>query len=147
MDFATTAFVVPRLGITAELGGHHGWKKFNVAGAGQFRVERTTLSYLFGPHIRLINTDRLVVGARALLGVARGEFATPGMLFSESTIVSIRAWQNSFAGAFGGTVDLSLSERVAWRVVRPDLSVTRFGSSTQTDFRVATGIVIRFGRR
>ena len=65
----------------------------------------------------------------------------------QSKFTTIRSWGNYFTGAFGGTVDLRLSERLAWRVAQPDVFVMRFGSGTQTDFRIATGIVVRFGRK
>lgn len=147
LDFAATAYVTPRLGVTAEFGAHHGWRKLSFPDVERFRTERTTLSYLFGPHIRLINTDRLVVAARALLGVTRGEFVSPVMLPDQSGFTTIRSWGNHFTGAFGGTIDLRLSQRLAWRVAQPDVFVMRFGSRTQTDFRIATGIVVRFGRK
>jgi len=148
--FSATIPVAGRFGIVAEFAVHHGRRKVTASDAAQLRVERTTFSYLFGPEVRLFRTGRLEVGARGLLGISRGEFVTPGVvevLPGGPRFGPIRSWENSFTGSFGGTADLKLSERIDWRIVQPDLFVTRFGSGTQTDFRIATGIVIRFGKR
>ena len=52
--------------------------------------------------------------------------------------------QTSFAGAFGGGVDMRIAPLVSWRVIQADDIVTRFSSGTQHSLRFSTGVVIRF---
>jgi hypothetical protein len=50
----------------------------------------------------------------------------------------------SFASAIGGGIDTRLTDRFSWRIIQGDYLITRFGSQTQNNARVSTGIVVRF---
>lgn len=80
---------------------------------------------------------------KALLGLARGEFSTYA---PAPSLVQLRWTERDWAGAFGGSVDVYFSDSIAWRIAQPELLWTTFQSSRK-DFRVATGVVLRFGRK
>jgi hypothetical protein len=52
--------------------------------------------------------------------------------------------QTSFAGAFGGGVDLRIAPLFSWRVIQADDVATRFFGGTQHSLRLSTGLVFRF---
>ena len=88
-----------------------------------------------------------MVSARTLMGVARGEFQQYMSLPDPIGCYPVGYWETSFGAAFGGSFDITLSDHFAWRVVQPDLYLTRFTHATQKDFRISTGLVFRFGGR
>jgi hypothetical protein len=49
----------------------------------------------------------------------------------------------AFAAAFGGGLDYRFTKRFSWRI-QVDAVQTRFFSASQTNARIATGIVVRF---
>jgi hypothetical protein len=51
---------------------------------------------------------------------------------------------SSFSMAVGGGIDTELSKGLHWRIIQGDYLVTRFGSQTQNNGRLSTGIVLRF---
>ena len=56
-----------------------------------------------------------------------------------------------FAASFGGSVDYRLTDRLSYRIVQPELLLTRSttgGASpwTQTNFRLSSGIVFTSGK-
>ncbi len=113
-------------------------------------AETTTHHFLVGPQLTVLRSDRFALGLRAAIGARRmhnsGSFTTPEaerpelrerMEFSSST------WRA--ASSFGGSLDTTLTRRLAWRV-QPEVIFWR-ERGNQTDFRVSTGLVFRFGRR
>jgi len=50
----------------------------------------------------------------------------------------------AFASAVGGGIDTKINDRFSWRIIQGDYLITRFGSTTQNNVRVSTGIVFRF---
>jgi hypothetical protein len=53
----------------------------------------------------------------------------------------------SIAWAAGGGIDWDFSRHFGWRAFQVDYVGTHFLGNTQSDFRVSTGLVFRFGRR
>jgi opacity protein-like surface antigen len=108
---------------------------------GDIKVKTRVYSYLFGPRFTARPGDRAEVFFHALFGGARASFSVNG--FSES--------DNAFAMAVGGGVDVRASDHVAFRLFQADYLLTRFGidgdKANQHNFRISTGIVIRFGNR
>ncbi|MFN0124605.1 MAG: hypothetical protein ACKV2V_29235 [Blastocatellia bacterium] len=51
--------------------------------------------------------------------------------------------ERSFAVAFGGGVDIKMSDKVAFRLFQTDYILTRFLDETQHSVRVSTGLVFR----
>ncbi len=51
-----------------------------------------------------------------------------------------------FAAAFGGNAEVRLTGRLAYRLIQPELFLTRLGAGTQRDLRLSTGLVFLFGK-
>lgn len=124
-----------RFSVVAEVGAYH----FGDLPAG---VNSKMFTYLFGPRFAVRKYGRLVPFAQVLLGGGRLNASSGG----------VDAGENGFAMAVGGGLDLRLRSRFAVRVIDADYLMTRFSSvtgapATQNDFRISTGIVVRFGHR
>lgn len=85
---------------------------------------------LFGPQLNR-RTDRLNLFAHGLFGVAH---------FSSDLGPS----DTSAAWVLGGGADYTLTDRFAWRVAQLDYHGGHVFSTTQTDFRFSTGLILRF---
>ncbi len=108
------------LGGVADFDGHYGSSN---------GIGNSTYTYLFGPQISL--PSRVSPFARLLLGGAHISEASFG--------------RSSFSMALGGGIDVGLfHEQFYWRVIQTDYLITQFGGRAQNNFRVSTGIVIRF---
>jgi opacity protein-like surface antigen len=107
------------IGGVADFDGHYG----SIGGVGT-----SVHSYLFGPQVSL--PSRVSPFAHVLLGGAHFSAAGSG--------------DSAFAMAIGGGMDYDLNEKFSWRILQADYLLTRFGSSTQNNARLSTGIVYRF---
>ena len=92
-------------------------------------------TFLFGPQVTK-RAKRADLFAQALFGVGRVGASASG----------IGASDTAFATALGGGVDVHVGSRVSFRVAQIDYLLTRFGGHSQNNFRVSTGLVIRWGR-
>lgn len=123
------------LGLVAELNGYNFSRNVN----GN-ELKAGWLSYLFGPRLNLRRFDYFVPFVEFLIGGAHGGAQVTG-----------DTNQSAFALAAGGGVDIVFSKHVAWRFFQADYLMTNFsgsalgGNSRQDNFRVGTGIVLRFG--
>jgi len=150
----TTQFVTPRismngwevsgtyrfrrwLGATADFSGH------SAAAVRPSNVHQYT--YLFGPEVSL--PGRVSPFAHLLLGAGHesvSSVATPtpygiGFVFTIPGQAS-----SAFSTALGGGIDLKLSKHFWLRPVQVDYLLTRFGSATQNQPRISTGLVFGF---
>jgi outer membrane protein OmpA-like peptidoglycan-associated protein len=122
------------LGLTAEVSGYTFERNINGA---QLKGSWTTL--LAGPRLNL-RRDYFVPFVEFLVGDA-----------NSGTQINGLTSQNTFALAAGGGVDVVFNKYVAWRFAQIDYLMTNFsgpsvgGSARQNNFRVGTGIVLRFG--
>ncbi|MGA3211198.1 MAG: hypothetical protein ABSD20_07800 [Terriglobales bacterium] len=97
-------------------------------------------SFLAGPRFRLVpNKSRFDGTLQPMVGSGLGHapLSTPGGL--ENAYEARWAYQLGFAGDYNFTPRLAVT-------LRPGVYWTRFGSSTQTDWKLATGVVYRFGK-
>lgn len=85
-------------------------------------------TFLFGPQVSW--PARVSPFAHVLIGGAH--IGVPG------------GSDTAFATAIGGGIDTKLNDRFSWRIIQGDYLMTRFGSTTQNNVRVSTGIVFRF---
>jgi hypothetical protein len=108
--------------VSADFGGYYGSRFFT----------SHTQTYLFGPQISL--PGRISPFFHALAGVA--------MNTTNSLEPFVRT--TSFSSAIGGGVDLRLNHFASVRLAQFDYLMTRFDGSTQNEFRISTGIVLRF---
>lgn len=107
------------LGGVADIDGHYG----SISGVGT-----SVYSYLFGPQVSF--PARVSPFAHVLLGGAH--FSAGG--FGDS----------SFSLAVGGGIDTDIGRGLRWRIFQGDYLMTNFGSHTQNNARISTGIVLRF---
>lgn len=160
--------VTGRIGLVADFSGHYGQR-----GSTSFALlDPTTFSelrrvefipgkirqhtFLFGPELRLFRHGRFTVNARGLIGVAHTTtlvlpLVEPIQRASGPPITEkIFPSDSVFSASFGGSVDFRITDRVSYRVVQPELLLTRSITSTtgnwnQYNFRVSTGVVFRSG--
>lgn len=130
------------LGLAASFTGQHASGLTGGASLSKF-------DYLFGPRFTLHATGKsdaakysTRIFTEALFGGVRAFDGT----FPAASQAARNA--NSFAYQFGGGFDLSLSRRLGIRAVEASFyhsGLPNNASQTQDDFRLATGISIRFG--
>lgn len=136
-----TAHLWKRLSVTAQFGGNYGAEK-HVEGASRY-----TTTYLFGPHVRLLDWKRLRVSGRLLAGVARQE-STYLFFWWDQEFPRLSTWTgNDFAAALGGTVDIKLARWISWRAVQVDVLKVGVSGVARWEFRYSTGAVIHFGSK
>jgi opacity protein-like surface antigen len=118
------------VGMTADLSGGYA----NVGG-----VNLKMYNFLFGPTLSSNKSETFKPFAHALFGVshASGD-VNVGNSFSASSS------DNAFGMALGGGVDLAFHHNFAFRVIQADYLMTRFGSATQNNARISTGVVFKF---
>jgi len=147
--------VFPFVGIVADFSGNYGSQTVQVpgpleppvgacpvggiiiscppsTGTTSFNVTLHQHNFLFGPRVSF-SVGKVRPFAHALFGLSH--LAESGSGASGSA--------NSFAYALGGGIDYRLMRLVGWRV-QADMLQTRFFSTTQSDFRLSTGLVFRF---
>jgi opacity protein-like surface antigen len=122
----------PVLGIVADFSGHYGSESFPEAVPGGIEnasVSAHELEVMFGPRVS-ISVGKFRPFAEVEVGV--GHVNTNGL-----------GSDTSFASAAGGGIDYRIIKPVAVRL-QGDWVGTRFFGTTQNDFRLSTGVVLRF---
>jgi len=107
------------IGGVADFDGHYG---------SPHGVGTSLYSYLFGPQVSL--PSRVSPFAHVLLGGAHFSAAGSG--------------DSAFAMAIGGGIDTEIKQGISWRIIQGDYLLTRFGSQTQNNGRISTGVIFRF---
>jgi hypothetical protein len=128
--------VLPWVGIVADLSGQYGSQGVPIACPAapcpQLHASTSVHSFLFGPRAS-VSVGKFRPFAHVLIGAARSKITVTG---NEST-------DTSFATAIGGGLDYEFLPVFGWRVQADDLR-TSFFHDDQSDFRLSTGIVLRF---
>jgi len=139
-----TWFVTDWFGIGGEVAYHQYSPEIppNIFVGGSIGVSQTT--FLAGMRFRYKNSSRFVPSGRVMMGVGHASAAvrlTPrpgwGPPFHHDDS------DNSFTVAFGGSLDINVSDRIAIRAIQPDIVITNYGD-TSADIRVSTGLLVRF---
>ena len=107
------------LGGVADIDGHYG----SING-----ISTSTYTYLFGPQVSW--PARVSPFGHLLLGGAHNSTAGFG--------------SSSFSLALGGGIDTEINDKFRWRIIQGDYLLTQFRGGSQNNFRVSTGIIIRF---
>jgi hypothetical protein len=107
------------IGGVADFDGHYGSPR---------GIGTSLYTYMFGPQVSL--PRRVSPFAHVLLGGAH--FSAAG--FGDS----------AFAMAIGGGIDAEIKQGISWRIIQGDYLMTRFGSETQNNGRISTGVVFHF---
>jgi hypothetical protein len=113
------------LGVTADISG--AYKSENGA---SLKLH----NFMFGPTVSYNKLEKMKPFAHVLFGFAHANAGFAG----------VGASDNAFATAFGGGVDVGVSKSIAFRLFQADYFLTRFGSESQNNARISTGIVFRF---
>lgn len=162
-DAAAKFNVTPRIGLLADFSGHYGDRGVQLPAGSNPSVQprpgdMRQHTFLFGPEFRLLGQDRLAVNVRALAGVARRNTlvaplsqpveSTPPLIGNPPAPITQVTYTggNGFAASFGGSIDYRINARFSYRIIQPELLLTRFGGSTQPDVRVSSGILFTFGK-
>lgn len=115
--------------------------------SGESKTDRQY--FLVGPRYRLFNTGRFAISVRVAAGAMRSGTEGFSDLIEGADAEPVRTdfeyaeWK--FLTSFGGSFDWKLSDRFAWRVVQPEVLYWR-SFENQTDLRISTGLVFRFGK-
>jgi len=153
-----TYFVYEWFGLSAEVGHHRGATDAPPEFSSPEELTLRNTTFMFGSRFRFGMGKRFIPTAQVLVGIADrksevevslpgpASFSSPGVYPGPASEARVRSDldETSFAVAAGISFDLILSDRFAYRIIQPDLVITSFGSSTQVDLRLGTGIVLRF---
>jgi len=144
-------------GVTADFSGHYNSGSSNVAvNIPQIPLFTTSVdansnihNFLFGGTFSHRGSETLVPFAHALAGFSRSHVDGTAVtnVLGGTSVTSFSGSDTAFAAAFGGGLDVKLNKKFAFRVVQADYLLTRFGRGTQSNARISTGIVFRFGEK
>jgi opacity protein-like surface antigen len=135
--------VTNSLGIVAELGGYN---SSTVSSAGGKDI--SFASYLFGPRYSFRKWDTITPYVQTLFGGVKGNNALTVGASGQSG--QFQANQNAFAWTVGGGMDAKVTNYLAVRVFQAEYFMTKWpdgAQNRQTNFRIETGLVFRFGKR
>jgi opacity protein-like surface antigen len=124
---------LPWVGIVADLNGQYGSQSVTI-GSTTVKPSQHYLNVLFGPQVS-VSVGKITPFAHILGGVSHINVGSTAFTSSTS--------DTSFGDAIGGGVDYKLIPGLGWRL-QADLVQTRFFSTKQNDFRLATGVVFHF---
>jgi opacity protein-like surface antigen len=143
------------LGVTADFSASWGspsFSDFNVGLDAPGSLHYNSYSLMAGPRLTL-REDRLTVFGHALVGFAHVSYdkASLNNFLGAFGLQANNFSSNSFAGAFGGGIDIRLSRSVSLRALQADYLLTNFADfvdgqrRNRNNVRVSTGIVFRLG--
>jgi opacity protein-like surface antigen len=130
----------PMLGVVADFGGYH-WSQGN--------ADATAVSYLFGPKLALRHGP-ITPFAQVLFGGAHVSGSASGC---DGARVRPQGGfgggcgsgsDNAFSMTAGGGLDWNATTHIGIRVIQAEYLMTRFGSETQNNARISTGVVFRW---
>jgi hypothetical protein len=134
--------LLPWIGGVADFGGNYGESTFTpsceviLPCPAPFQAKVRVNTYLFGPRVS-ISLGKIRPFAEVLVGAGqihgRGSSGTFNLSTSDTAL----------ATAVGGGLDYKLIPFLAWRL-QGDYLHTRFFNTHQNNFRLSTGIVLRF---
>lgn len=120
----------------------------NTTGNVRFDSNRSLYNFLGGVQIKDNSSDsRVKPFAHALIGAGHARYkvknavCTGGITTCPSFIASDN--ETGFAGAFGGGLDIKVSDRVDIRAIQVDYNPIKFDSGTSNNVRFGVGIVFK----
>ena len=129
-------------GLVGELGASY------TGAAGKTQLGNTTFQYLFGPRFNW-RKSRFTPYVQTLFG---GERFSIGFN-ANSTTPRLLTSQNNFAAAFGGGVDVSVSNRFIVKPIQLEYLMAQASTGAgnlnfvQNNLRYSAGVVLRFGAK
>ncbi len=152
-DASVFADVNSWFGAGIDVSGYFGSPKVNLGLSTPTPISSRTFTYLFGPRFSHREWAHLKPYAEALVGVDNLRFTPKSVGLTRPVSLT------TFAGAFGGGLDVPINSRFAVRLIQAEYVLTRFrkfDSTTgafdgphgiQNNIRASAGIVLRFGSR
>jgi len=119
---------------------------------GTYTTKANMFTYLFGPEVHVQSRKVRVFGEVLFGGTNTSGYAN---LYNQAIVggnASYNPNQHPFAMAFGGGIDVNVSDSVAIRLGEFDWILTRYtnpwtSTNNQNSFRYLGGIVFKFGGR
>ncbi|MDR3740484.1 MAG: hypothetical protein P4L40_15830 [Terracidiphilus sp.] len=144
-DVALTRYYGQRLGVTADARGYYGTP---FVGLNDFSITRPAIStygFLAGPTYRMVARPKYSVSARALGGVAMGNFSsdTNGI---KPTTIGLYNDSTTYALSGGVVGEANITPNLSLRL-SGDYYGTGFGSQMQNSVGFTYGFVYRFGKQ
>jgi len=130
------------LSLAGEFGGYY---TGNVQGTGN---SLSVFPFIFGPRFSYRRNDRVTPFAQGLFGGGHAG----GTLYTQAfqSGAAPPSARTAFAMAVGGGLDVNVTQRWAIRAFQADWFFTEFpngASDHEHNFRLTTGVVMRFGSR
>jgi hypothetical protein len=105
-------------------------------------LDVTQFLLLFGPRIQLGSSEKFHPAVHALIGLAQANVDRARIEGEEDEFLFLN--ENALAFSFGASFDVDINQSWSYRIVHPDVIISRFGDATQVNFSLATGIVGNF---
>lgn len=144
-DVALTRYYSERLGVTVDSRGYYGTPFVGLNDSGITRPAISTYGFLAGPTYRFYARPKYSISARALGGVALGNFSGDTNGFTPK---SLGLYDDSTTYAISGGVvgETNVTPNLALRL-SGDYYGTGFGSDMQNSIGFTYGFVYRFGKQ
>jgi hypothetical protein len=144
-NIGVTDYVLPRLGITADVRGYYGTAYIGNNPNGIFLPAISQYSFLFGPQYRVYAKPKWAFSVQGLAGFGHGNFDT-GTGGLPASYLGLYSNGTAFSASLSAPFDYNLSPGLAIRVA-PTYLFTAYGSSTQNNLGFNAGVVYRWGKR
>jgi opacity protein-like surface antigen len=136
-------------GLKADVSGAYRNKSFNFpfsGGTASFDTKNSLYNFLGGVQIKDNSSEaRFKPFAHALVGAghARTKFSNVTCPGSTCSSVSSSDSETGLAGAFGGGLDIKVSDRVDFRAIQVDYNPIHLSGTTDNNFRFGVGLVFK----
>lgn len=117
-----------------------------ISGALNFDTKNSLYNFLGGVQVKdNSNGKRFKPFAHALVGAGHGRTKVSNVVCPTGVSCAgiVSGSETGFAGAFGGGLDVKLSDRIDLRLIQADYNPIRFSGGTQNNFRFSIGIVFK----
>lgn len=152
-----------QIGLVADFGGEYGDRRIQLPSGSNPSIQVKSgaarqHTFLFGPELHALKTNRFIVNLRALAGATNRNTLVaplvqpvepiPPLVGSNGPLITALSASGGteFAASFGGSIDYKVTERLSYRIIQPELILARFNGSTQLNFRLSTGFVLNLGK-
>jgi hypothetical protein len=131
------------VGLVADLGATR------VGDVNGIQLQNTSFDYLFGPRFNWRRSGRFTPYVQTLFGGERYSNA----FNPNATNPSLGTSQNHFAAAFGGGLDVRVTDHIAFKPIQIEYLTAQVPAGTsnqnfaQNNLRYSAGVVFRFGAK
>lgn len=144
-DTALTRYYGEKLGVTVDARGYYGTTYVGLNNFSLTKPAISTYGFLGGPTYRFYARPRYSISARALGGVAIGNFSGDTNGFTPASL-GLYSDSNTYAISGGVVGETNISPNLSLRL-SGDYYGTGFGSQMQNSVGFTYGLVYRFGKQ